>query len=100
MLDQVREYGIKIPEPSPEEKETLDKLREFSEDMKKKIKVYGWTDSDTSGIESTRFTPESTMTDGTPESTMEVASIPINTVITCPLDDPNPEDICDFTNIL
>ena len=106
MLDEVRKSGIKIPEPTPEEKETFEKMKELIEE----IKGTGLMDSDTDDLASARFAPESTMTDGTPESTMEVARIPINAppivaqhaVIECPPDDPTnpsppiyPPEICD-----
>ena len=99
MLDAVRKFGLKIPEPTPEEKETFEKMEELIED----IKGTGLTASDTEDLASARFGSESTMTDGTPESTMEVARIPIDAshivaeqaVIKCPLDDPDPPEFCD-----
>ena len=62
------------------------------------IKGTGLTASDTDDLASARLESGSTMTDGTPESTMEVARIPIDAeqaVIKCPLDDPNPPEFCD-----
>ena len=91
MLDQVREAfkSIDIPKPDAEEKEILDRLREFSEELKSGT---GGTDSDTSPFESAHLTPEPKMTDGMPESTIE-------TVIRCPIDDPTPPAICDPIDI-
>ena len=70
MLDAVRKFGLEIPDPTPEEKETLEKMKAFIEE----IKGTGLTDSDP--IVFTGLERE-------------------NSVIKCPLDDPNPPEICD-----
>ena len=92
MLKEVRKFGLEIPKPSKEEQETFEKMKALIED----IKGTGLTDSDTGDLESARLASESTITDGTPESTMEVARIPIDAshivaqhqITTCPPDDP------------
>ena len=99
MLEEVRKFGLEIPKPSKEEQEILDKMKEFIKDTKSQ----GLQDSDTDDLVSGRFAPESTMTDGVPESTMEVARLPIDAShivaqkadILCLPDDPNPPEVCD-----
>ena len=100
MLDEVRKSGIKIPEPTPEEKEIFERFKELIDEIKEIQNAHSYTDDLASG----RFAPESTMTDGAPESTMEVVRLPIDTshivaqqaVILCLPDDPNPPEVCDL----
>ena len=82
LLEEVRKFGLEVPTPSKEEQETFDKMKELIKDLKD----MGLTDSDTGTLESARLAPESTMTDGMPESTADIK---------CLLDDPDPSEICD-----